>query len=96
MSECATEDPNPGDAMAVPLASSQPCVLSRPKALQTLGCNWTLAEYYDWVLRQLNDSSTEKGGMGAAASELLRKRPSEIFAGYCTPLMRPGAMGGPD
>jgi len=37
LSECATEDPNPGDAMAVPLASSQPCVLSTPKALQTQG-----------------------------------------------------------
>ena len=77
MSECATEDPNPGDAMAVPLASSQPCGLSRPKALQTLGFNWALAEYYDWVLRQLNDSRTRKG-MGAAASWVLRERASEI------------------
>ena len=64
--------------------------------MQILGHDWDPEEYYDRVLRQLNDSRTEKGGMGAAASELLRKRPLEIFAGYCTPLMRPGAMGGPD
>ena len=50
--------------MAVPLASSQPCGLSSPKALQTQGFNWALAEYYDWVLRQLNDSRQAKGEHG--------------------------------
>jgi len=64
LSECATEDPNPGDAMAVPLASSQPCGLSSPKTLQKLGFNWALAEYYDWVLRQLNDSRNAKRRYG--------------------------------
>ena len=77
MSECATEDPNPGDAMAVPLASSQSCGLSRPKALQILGFDWAQAEYYDWVLRQLNDNRTTKA-WGDAASLLLRKKASEI------------------
>ena len=54
--------------------------MSRPKALQRLGCNWALAEYYDWVLRQLNDSRTAKGVMGAAALWVLSKCLSEITA----------------
>ena len=44
--------------------SSEPCGLSRPKALQTQGCDWVLTEYYDRVLRQLDDSRTAKEGHG--------------------------------
>ena len=43
-------------------ASTKPCGLSRPKALQTQGCDWVLTEYYDRVLRQLNDNRTAKEG----------------------------------
>ena len=32
--------------------------------MAVLGCNWALAEYYDWVLRELNDSKTRKGHGG--------------------------------
>ena len=47
--------------------------MSRLKALQTQGYDWVLAEKYDRVLRELNDSRTAKGGMGDAASKVLRK-----------------------
>ena len=52
--------------MAVPLASSQPCGLSSPKALQILGSDCVAEEYYDWVLRELNDSRIGKGHGGCS------------------------------
>ena len=45
-------------------ASTKPCGLSSPKALQILGSDCVTEEYYDWVLRELNDSRTGKGAWG--------------------------------
>ena len=38
--------------------------------MQTQGCNWALAEYYDRVLRQLNDSKAAKGAWGQLGPSL--------------------------